>query len=254
MFVHGGEASMIKNAVCPLDESVPSDASAVQLCEAAPFFPFVGLIDGMLAKKFVVEHHYLHTLPAVQTGAHFGAFSDQAKTKLVAVASYSSCHCPKVPRDFIELRRLVVEPGHHDFVLSRFLAATLRQLRDMGVSAVLSWADPEAGHHGGIYQATNWIFTAPDSWNWNSSFVTETGEIIGHRTAFKMFGTSSKKKVLKFRPKWRAFRPLPKYRYVMPLGIRKKKVLEILKTVELPYPKPALGIFPRTKELPRRKK
>lgn len=198
------------------------------------------------SREFVEEHHYLHSLPT----AAKENFAAVAGGEILAIASYGPVHSPKSPKGWLELRRLVRHPTA-EIHLSKFLSGTLKALKTAGIPAALSWADPAAGHHGGIYQATNWIFTAPDSFNWNSSFVTETGDIVGHRAAFKMFGTSSKHKVLALRPAWRAFRPEPKYRYLMPLSMSRQECLSALGCEALPYPKPLFGILPRTKDLPR---
>lgn len=237
------------NAVCPFDGSEPTDVSEVEPFETAPF-PNTTLISVQLAESFIRDHHYLGTLPSsvrLNYGATEGPF-------LMAVACYGPCHNPRSPKDWLELRRLAVHPSAHRFTLSRFLAQTLRILRRRGVPAVLTWADPNMGHHGGIYQATNWIFTQPPSWNWNSWFKTPEGKVLNHRDAFKLCGTSSKAGVLAQHPDWTAFRPLPKYRYLKCLNIRKAKALSLLNCEESPYPKPLHGVTQRTKELPRKKK
>lgn len=215
-------------AAGPLDEPVPTGARSVQPRSAAPTS-----IEHATAAALIAAHHYLGTLPkAVQR--NFGLFVDGV---LVAAACYGPCHSAKLPEGFLELRRLVKHP-EYEISLSTFLSATLRTLKVEGVSAVVSWADPSAGHHGGIYQATNWIYTEPYSYNWNSHFRRPDGSIVDHRAAFKMFGTSSKTKVLALNPSWTAFLPAMKLRYVMPLRMRKEKVLTALKARARPYPKP----------------
>lgn len=191
------------------------------------------------AAALVEEFHYLRTLHA---STCFGVGDP-----VDAVAGYGPCHMPRAPKGFIELRRLVKRPGA-DVALSAFLSSTLRLLKRRGVLAVLTWADPEAGHHGGIYQATNWVYNEPRSYNWNSHFRTETGEVVDHREAFKRFGTSSKTKVLALNPGWSAFLPTMKYRYAMPLNITKAECLELLRARELPYPKPDVD-GPREKRI-----
>ena len=215
------------SAAGPLDEPVPTGARLVQPQSVAP-------IPHDVAAEFVRKYHYLGTLPPA-VNLNYGMFDDVG---LCAVASYGPCHSARLPAGFIELRRLVRHPASK-LSLSSFLADTLRRLKVDGVPAVVSWADPAAGHHGGIYQATNWIYTEPYSYNWNSHFRRPDGSVVDHRAAFKMFGTSSKTKVLALQPTWTAFLPLMKYRYVMPLRLRKAKCLALMKAQERPYPKPA---------------
>lgn len=49
----------------------------------------------------------------------------------------------------------------HEAPVSRIVAACLRLLKQAnpGLRLVVSFADPAWGHHGGIYQAGNWIYT-----------------------------------------------------------------------------------------------
>jgi len=58
---------------------------------------------------------------------------------------------------FLELNRLVVDDNLSRNVLSFFLSHSLQQLPKPNV--VVSYADSSQGHHGYIYQATNWIYT-----------------------------------------------------------------------------------------------
>lgn len=59
--------------------------------------------------------------------------------------------------NFLELNRLVVNDGLPRNALSFFVSQCLKMLpRPM---VVVSYADSGMGHHGYIYQATNWIYT-----------------------------------------------------------------------------------------------
>jgi hypothetical protein len=48
----------------------------------------------------------------------------------------------------------------HDAPVSRIISLALRMLRrsSPGIRLVLSFADPARDHHGGVYQASNWIY------------------------------------------------------------------------------------------------
>jgi hypothetical protein len=64
-----------------------------------------------------------------------------------------------------ELVRVALR-GHVSHV-SEIIAETLRELRrtQTGLRLVVSFADPKEGHHGGIYQAGNWIYTGLSAGN-----------------------------------------------------------------------------------------
>lgn len=55
----------------------------------------------------------------------------------------------------------------HQAPVSRIMAVALRFLKAQspGVRCVVSFADPSAGHHGGIYQAGNWIYAGQSAGN-----------------------------------------------------------------------------------------
>jgi hypothetical protein len=59
----------------------------------------------------------------------------------------------------VELVRVALDG--HDTPVTQVVAATLRQLRAAcpGLRLIVSYADTGQGHHGGIYQAGNWIYT-----------------------------------------------------------------------------------------------
>ena len=57
----------------------------------------------------------------------------------------------------IELNRLVANDGHPRNMMSFFVAKTWGWLPKP--SALISYADPEMGHLGFIYQAVNWLYT-----------------------------------------------------------------------------------------------
>ncbi len=58
----------------------------------------------------------------------------------------------------------------HVVPVSRIVAFALRFLKAQspGVRCVVSFADPIAGHHGGIYQAGNWVYAgkSADNYEW----------------------------------------------------------------------------------------
>ena len=58
---------------------------------------------------------------------------------------------------FLELNRLVVNDNLDKNVLSFFVSQSLALLPKPQV--IVSYADTSQGHHGYIYQATNWIYT-----------------------------------------------------------------------------------------------
>lgn len=64
------------------------------------------------------------------------------------------------PLQVCEMNRVALRPGHKAQV-SRILSIAIKLLRSHapGLRAVVTFADPEAGHHGGVYQGAGWIYT-----------------------------------------------------------------------------------------------
>ena len=185
------------------------------------------------ASALAARAHYLGDIPSNSTHV----FSASG-----AAAAYGPSHAPRTPAGYLELRRLVADAP--SVPLSSFLAATLRSLKTEGVPGVVTWADPAQGHHGGIYQATNWIYAEPRSYSWNYHYRTPDG-VVDHRKAFALLGTSSKRRIADLRPDWEPFLPAMKLRYVMPLNVSADTILEAFRAIRKPYPKPAFCGHPR---------
>jgi len=135
-----------------------------------------------------------------------------------------------------ELTRVALT--RHDAPVSRIVRLAVQFLKRNSpeLRLIVSFADPGEGHHGGIYQAGNWIYTgrqpstteyiAPDGKQWHGRMVAKDGRI-------KVQG--------KYRPCWRIDQCTPvkkpgKHRYLMPLDAdMRARILPLAK----PYPKRA---------------
>lgn len=115
------------------------------------------------AATYAVEHwHYSKSLP-VPPRTMFGVWEDN---KFIGVVIYSRGASSTLGGPFglsqvevCELTRVAL--AEHKHPVSQIVAETLRELRkhSPGLRLVVSYADPFEGHHGGIYQAGNWIYT-----------------------------------------------------------------------------------------------
>src|SRR5690606_17777398 len=68
------------------------------------------------------------------------------------------------PSEVLELTRLWIEDGYGKNIESYVISQCLKQIeqRDKNISVIVSYADPEQGHDGVIYQATNWLYQGTD--------------------------------------------------------------------------------------------
>lgn len=192
------------------------------------------------AAKYAVENwHYSQVLPVpplVKVGAWEAG-------KFIGVVIFSRGANNNLLKPFgllqtqgCELTRVALTK--HSVQVSRIMRLALQFLKRNApeLQLVVSFADPSEGHHGGIYQAGNWIYTgrqpatieyiAPDGKQWHGRMVSKDG----------------KKKVQgKYRKVWRIDQCTPvekqgKHRYLFPLDEAMKRKIEPLRK---PYPKRA---------------
>ena len=124
----------------------------------------------------------------------------------------------------------------HKTPVSRIVAIAVKLLRrqSIGLRLVVSYADPREGHHGGIYQAGNWVYvgdTPPDV-RYVDRSGTEHHPRMACSTGVKIsFGV--RKRVVKTQDCTKVQVP-GKHKYLMPLDPEMRaKILPLAK----PYPK-----------------
>jgi len=128
----------------------------------------------------------------------------------------------------LELNRLITEDNLEKNVLSYFVSQSLKKLPKP--SCIVSYADPNAGHYGYIYQATNWVYTGNSTPKFRYHFEDKSVFDIrrGIDNKIKEHGQIVRKEKL-----------LPTQRYVYFNGSKKEKreMKKDLKMKILPYPK-----------------
>jgi len=136
----------------------------------------------------------------------------------------------------VELTRVALKS--HKSPVSKMLALSLKFLKrsNPNIKLVVSFAAKSQNHHGGIYQATNWIYageTAPNA------EVTYKGKRLTNRAFMQMVCDSPYSLNEWIEKGWvQDVVKLSKHRYLMPLDDKvKQRVAKLAK----PYPK-------RTKE------
>jgi hypothetical protein len=111
--------------------------------------------------EWFTKKHYAHRIPSVSY-----AFGLYQHTSLIGVCSFgrplsstlvSGAINGLYQETFLELNRLVINENVAKNTLSFFVGRCLRMLPKPNV--VVSYADTSYGHHGYIYQATNWLYT-----------------------------------------------------------------------------------------------
>ena len=127
------------------------------------------------ARPFIERWHYSGCVP---TGKNiFFGWLDEGELYAVAdygigVNSFQASYLSRVTGfdvkngNLLELKRLCrSEPARAQ--LSQFLSKCHKELRKMGYKYIVSFSDPEEGHSGGIYRASNFRHLGKTNAEWH---------------------------------------------------------------------------------------
>lgn len=191
------------------------------------------------ARALVVEHHYSGKWPnapvfVVTWHAAGGIFGDRGEALAAAVFNRAGVW----KESTLELARLVRVPDCRR-PLTALLALALREIRRQKLdSLVVSYADPAAGHHGGIYQAASWSYGGEGATG-ESVWIVD-GVEFNRRSIQDRFGTSSVEKVKARLGSRLQFRKCdPKLLYWKALNRAGRAKADRLGLQSYPYPKPS---------------
>lgn len=183
------------------------------------------------AAKYACEHwHYSRCLPPSKT-AKLGVWEEK---QFIGVIVYgvgaTSALCKPYglqPDQGCELVRIALTK--HKTPVSRLIAISLKIIRATfrGLRLIVSFADPEQGHYGGIYQASGWLFCGD---------TTRSDEYFYKGKRWQGRAFRHKHKGMENHPSVRKIKGSSKHRYLMPLDNEmRKKILPLSR----PYPKRA---------------
>lgn len=195
----------------------------------------------LAARDFVTAHHYSKGTPNAQTAA-YGLWEGSWLIGAIMFATpcseavRGSVFGPDHVQRVTELSRLVildVTPRNAEsWLIARALHAL--KLERPHLWAVVSFADPSAGHVGTIYQATNALYYGQGR---RERFFVDPGGRLRHRRQCGRNISPERAAELGWTPVTR----LPKHRYAFFMGDSKRHRRELLERTVLerqPYPKP----------------
>lgn len=140
-------------------------------------------------REFVRQHHYSRACPpgrfwfaAHHAGVLVGAMVFRRPSLPKTAAAYSVQ---------LELARLVMLDHAGKNSESRFIGFALRWLarHQDDAQAVISFADPRAGHAGTIYRAANWQYLGREKGHGTRRIIVD-GEELHSKTAYDRWGKS----------------------------------------------------------------
>ena len=189
------------------------------------------------AAKFAVEHwHYSKRMPKSKLNT-VGVWEDDKfiGTVIFGYGATADLVSPYglTMHEGCELVRVAL--NKHKTPVSKILMIAIRFLKKKNpqLRIIVSFADPNEGHHGGIYQATNWLYTGNSTGCW--FYKDKNGKIWHPRNVSEDLWRSGKV----VRPSdcekiWKD----GKHRYLFPLDDAMRKQIDPLRK---PYPKRERG-------------
>jgi hypothetical protein len=193
------------------------------------------------AKYSVMHWHYSKCMPIGKL-VKIGVWEDQTFIGCIIFGygnnQFQGVKYNLVQTQICELLRVALTDHKTEVTKIVKIAIKLLKQSNKGIRLIVSYADPEQGHNGSIYQAGNWCFIGTGGSN--EAFYNDKGERIHSRLVGKggiknVFGrniktydsnTTQKRKLL------------PKYKYLYPLDNEIRKQIEPLRK---PYPKRGRG-------------
>lgn len=188
-------------------------------------------LEAAQVKPLILSHHYSKRMPS-NIQASFGVISSQLDAAIIF-----GIPAAKWREEVLELQRLVRLPDY-DKPLTALVAYASDALRREGWNLLVSYADPDQDHHGGIYQAAGWHyggFRQPCM-----DGILFDGEFMHGRSCHHKWRTRSPHKLRLIMPD-RNIQPhydKGKYLYWRPLNVSGKTKAKRLGLQKLAYPKP----------------
>jgi hypothetical protein len=187
------------------------------------------------AKYACLNWHYSGTLPVGRL-VRIGAWEDDRYIGCVIFSHGANCHIGEPyglnQQECVELTRVAL--CDHSTFVSEILAKSIRMLKKFcpGLRLIVSYADSDQGHTGGIYQATNWIFTGKSE---GERYFMLHGKKIHPKTLYSKGYKQSLPWLKKYiNADYSEFTTNGKYKYLFPLD---KKMREQVMRISKPYPK-----------------
>lgn len=191
------------------------------------------------AKYAVLNWHYSRTMPK---GAlvKYGVWEDSKYVGAVVFGRGARDYGGTYGIDLTECAELVrIALRSHRSAVTEIVAKAMRLLKASNpeLRLLISFADPEQGHVGGIYQAGNWIYagTSLESDEWLINGRRTHGRQVSH--IMKRLPSSDGSRLERLRahvdPNAQRIKGSAKYRYLYPLDRAMRRQVQAL---SLPYP------------------
>lgn len=189
------------------------------------------------ARHAVQNWHYSGRMPSPPC-ATYGVWEDDRFVGAIVFSPGAAMHLARQfglpPRAVAELTRVALRD--HEAPVSKIISQAVKLLRrdSPALDLIVSFADPNEGHHGGIYQAMNWLYLGTSE---PSTVYQDRSGRIHHARVVSKTGWKRQYGVYKRVPRADDLEPVTmpgKHRYVLPLT---KRVRRQLRARSKPYPR-----------------
>lgn len=188
-------------------------------------------VDRSEAIRSIVSNHYTGSVPSGKS--HYFKFDDA----VIVFAIPANMHASRAVTGRVgfvtwELSRLWAPDGHRHDLMTQAISWSLGELLAIEkVDVIVSYADPNVGHYGGVYQAASWVYQgqSEECRGW----LSRDGKVVTRR-AFHSGKSSMDASVIRgmgFSP----VRLKGKHRYAKGMN---KAAIRAVSEMAMPYPKP----------------
>lgn len=181
--------------------------------------------------------HYSKAIPTPPYNL-VGVWEDKAFIGCVIFSRGANMNLSKqfgvAPTEVCELTRIALTKHYHPVSRIIRIAVTFLRRQSPGLRLIISFADQNQNHHGGIYQAAGWIYTGETQHSYR--FIDHYGR-KWHPRQVSAIGMKPQYGVLRYAPRTdecTRVDELPKHRYVLPLTKELRAKIEPLARA---YPK-----------------
>lgn len=131
------------------------------------------------AQAQIINHHYTQSVPSGKS--RYFVVEDAIVVFSIPANKNISRWLVREDNVVWELSRLWAPDGHEPNLLTRAVASTVKALRavEPSVSALVSYADPNVGHEGGVYRAASWVYLG--QCEETRAYRGPAGEIVSRR-------------------------------------------------------------------------
>jgi hypothetical protein len=170
------------------------------------------------AIKTITDCHYAHKVPSGKS------YYFKYRSAIVVYSIPANKNIAKFILGYNgkvwELSRLWAPDKHERNLLSRAISVSLKELvkAEPGIEAIVSYADPNVGHHGGVYIASSWVYHGRTE---DGRYYVKDGQVVSRRSFHSGKKSLTKDQILALG--YQELKKPGKYRYVKPVTRKVRK-------------------------------